>query len=82
MTVAAAWIADDWIYSQTAEQHAKYWIDKGWIWGPVGAADVNTKYWIADGWIWGPAGDQNVMTGYYIHDDWIFGPDVRLPFVG
>lgn len=80
MTVAAAWIDGDWIFSRDAAQSAKFWIADGWVWGPIGSPNINTKYWIADGWIWGPAGAANVMTNYFIQDGWIFGPQQRLPF--
>lgn len=80
MTVAAAWIQDNWIFSDLPEQSAKYWISGMWIWGPVGSAKVDTKHWIQNGWIWGPAGSPSVVTGYWIQDGWIWGPQKRLPF--
>ena len=76
----AAWIQDGWIYSKDARQNAKYWLAENWVWGPIGAENVNTGHWIDRGWIWGPAGAADVMTGFFIQDGWIYGPNSRLPF--
>ncbi|HTI68218.1 MAG TPA: hypothetical protein VL460_11795 [Caulobacteraceae bacterium] len=79
--VAAGWVQGGWIYSNDPQQSGKYWIRDGWVWGPVGAADVNTPYWVTDGWIWGPRGAANVSTGFHIWDGYIYGPGLKLPFV-
>jgi hypothetical protein len=78
--VPAAWIEGGWIYSSVAEQHGRFWIDDGRIWGPDGAEDDDTGYWIGNGWIWGPEGAANLDTGFFISGAWIYGPDFRLPF--
>jgi hypothetical protein len=80
MIVAAAYIQSGWIYSSRPEQSGKYWIHGDWVWGPLGAADVNTSYWINDGWIWGPVGAPDPTTGFYIADGFIYGPSEKLPF--
>jgi hypothetical protein len=79
MTSLAGWLEGAWIHSNDPAQHGKFWIQDGWIWGPVGAEDVTTRYWIKDGWIWN-AGGEAAHTGYYIRDDFIFGPSPKLPF--
>ncbi len=81
MTVAAGWIVGGWIFSELPEQNGKYWIDKNWIWGPDGAANMTTGYWITAGWILGPDGARDATTGYYIADGWIWGPEQKLPWV-
>jgi hypothetical protein len=80
MTLAAAWIDGDRIYSQHAEQSGRFWIFENWIWGPGGPDGVNTGYWIADGWIWGPEGAADMTTGFYVENNWINGPGWKLPF--
>lgn len=80
MTLAAAWIDGDRIYSQHAEQSGRFWIFENWIWGPGGSQGVNTGYWIADGWIWGPEGADDTTTGFYVENGWINGPGWKLPF--
>jgi hypothetical protein len=80
MTVAAAWIANGWIFSDRLEQSGKYWIQDGWIWGPIGSGDLHTGYWIDSEWIWGPAGADQVRTGFWVRDGWIWGPGMKLPF--
>jgi hypothetical protein len=80
MTVPAGWISEGWIYSEDESQSARYWIKENWIWGPVGAEEMNTQHWIHDGWIWGPVGAGEVATGYFIKDNWIYGPSAKLPF--
>ena len=79
-TVSAGWIGGDWIYSQIASQNARYWIAQGWIWGPLGAADITTGYWISEDWIFGPKGAADATTGFFISKRHIFGPSERFPF--
>ena len=81
MEVAAGWVLGGWIYSNDPEQSGRYWIKDGWVWGPIGAADVNTDYWVTDGWIWGPKGAADVSTGFHIFEQYIYGPRLKLPFV-
>ena len=78
--VPVAWIEGGWILSSQPEQHHRFWIHDGRIWGPDGAADDDTGYWIGNGWIWGPVGAENPATGFYIDGIWIYGPRLRLPF--
>jgi hypothetical protein len=78
--VPVAWIEGGWILSSQAEQHHRFWIDGGHIWGPDGATDADTGYWIGGNWIWGPAGAENPATGFYIEGIWIYGPRLKLPF--
>jgi hypothetical protein len=72
MAVAAAWIDNNWIWSNDQDQSGKFWIQDGRIWGPKNSG----KFWIADGWIYGPEG----LTQFWIKDGWIWGPAQKLPF--
>jgi hypothetical protein len=85
VAVAAAWVEDQWIYSQEPSQHGRFWIHDGWIWGPFDddaarAAPPSTGYWISGGWIFGPEGADDVDTGFFLRDGWIYGPSPFLPF--
>lgn len=81
------WIEDGWIYSKSPAINAKYWIDSGHIFGPVGAGTgyaVRTGYSIDGEWIYGPLGGigHQVQTGFWIaNGGHIFGPSGVPPFV-
>ncbi|MDB5453784.1 MAG: hypothetical protein JWO33_2362 [Caulobacteraceae bacterium] len=77
----AGWFGGAWIHSHWSGQNQKYWVDRDWVCGPVGAKNVNTGYWIAGGWIYGPVGAEDPRTGFYISEDYIYGPSEVLPFV-
>lgn len=77
MSVAAAWIRNNWIYSDRPEQNGRYFIDEeGRIWGPVGTPEQATGCWIHEGWIW----KADEVTEFWVAKTWIYGPEMRLPF--